>query len=90
MRLIGKILINAGFVIAVTILQPALSQEKLAPGAPYSLDEAVALVKRTTGGRILRADTLRRNDRTIHRIRIITPDGRVRTINVDSLTGVQK
>ncbi len=54
-------------------------------GAPISafgqsLDEAVRRVERETGGRILSAETIRAGEREIHRIKVLTPDGRVRVI----------
>lgn len=55
----------------------------LGPAAPargQSLEESVRRVERETGGRILSAETLRAGDREIHRIKVLTPDGRVRVI----------
>ncbi|GIX32297.1 MAG: hypothetical protein KatS3mg125_0253 [Lysobacterales bacterium] len=50
------------------------------PALGQSLDESVRRVERETGGRILSAETLRAGDREIHRIKVLTPDGRVRVI----------
>lgn len=50
------------------------------PARGQSLDESVRRVERETGGRILAAETLRAGDREIHRIKVLTPDGRVRII----------
>ena len=52
-----------------------------------SLDEAVRRVREQSGGRVLRAETRRENGRTVHRIRVLSPDGRVRTWTVDAETG---
>ena len=53
-----------------------------------SLDAAVALVRERFGGRVIRAETRRRNDgRTIHEIRLLLDNGRVRTVLVDAESG---
>lgn len=57
------------------------------PVARVSLDEAVAKVRRRYEGKILRAETRVRDGRAIHHIKLLTPDGRVRTIRVDAETG---
>ena len=48
-----------------------------------SLDQAVAKVRRTFGGRILKAET-RGN---VHYIKVVMDNGRVRTVRVDGNTG---
>ncbi|MDH3977378.1 MAG: hypothetical protein OEU86_02595 [Gammaproteobacteria bacterium] len=55
--------------------------------AGMTLDEAVVMVKLRTGGRILRAETRERNGRRIHRIRVLTEDGHVRTFVIDAERG---
>lgn len=68
----------------------------LAPDAPryralaregVSLDEAASMVRRQTGGRIIKASSRRSNGRTVHYIRVLTRDGRVFTVRVDAATG---
>jgi hypothetical protein len=49
-----------------------------------SLDEAVADVQRRTGGRILSAETLEERGRAVHSIRVLTPEGRVRTFELEA------
>jgi hypothetical protein len=51
-----------------------------APACGQSLEESVRRVERETGGRILSAETFRAGEREIHRIKVLTPDGRVRVI----------
>lgn len=48
-----------------------------------SLDEAVARVKRETGGRVLSAEP--RDGR--YRVKVLLPNGAVRVINVDARSG---
>jgi len=58
-----------------------------ARGARISLDQAVSMVLGRYGGKVIRAETRTRNGRTIHSIKLLTDDGRVRTVQVDGETG---
>ncbi len=49
-----------------------------------SLDEAVEQVRRRTGGRILNAQTVKQNGTRIHRIKVLTPDNRVRILRIEA------
>jgi len=49
-----------------------------------TLNEAVQQVQQQTGGRILSAQTVRQGGRSVHRIKVLTPSGRVRVIIVDA------
>ena len=42
-----------------------------------SLDQAAEKVRRQTGGRILSAETVNKNGRPVHRIKVLTPDHKV-------------
>ena len=90
MRLARKIVIGIGFALAATLCEPVLSQRQPLPRPPYSLDEAVALVKEKVGGRVIRAQTVQRHGRTVHEVRVFTDDGRVRTIDVDARNGIER
>lgn len=52
-----------------------------------SLAQATRMVREQSGGQVLRAETKRDKGRTVHRIRVLTEDGRVRTFTVDAETG---
>jgi uncharacterized iron-regulated membrane protein len=52
-----------------------------------SLDQAVRMVRERSGGQVLRAETQRQNGRVVHRIRVLSDDGRVRNYSVDAQTG---
>lgn len=52
-----------------------------------SLAQATRMVQERTGGQVLRAETKRDKGRAVHRIRVLTEDGRVRTVHVDAETG---
>jgi uncharacterized membrane protein YkoI len=54
------------------------------PQQGMSLNAAVAQVQRETGGRILSAETVNQGGHRVHRIKVLTPDKRVRIINVDA------
>lgn len=64
------------------LAQPALSRERMG-----SLQEAIEEVQRETGGRVLSADTVRAGPRELYRIKVLTPDGRVRVITKSSRSG---
>ena len=52
--------------------------------APMTLEEAVAKVQQDTGGKILSADPRKFGRRTEYRIKVLTPEGHVRTISISS------
>lgn len=58
-----------------------------AGGAQLSLDQAVARVRAETGGKVVSARTIQKGGRRLHQIRILTPNGRVKNINVDAQQG---
>jgi hypothetical protein len=85
-------------LVLVLVLAPAAGQAAPPPAAHHdlpllaqangvSLDQAVAQVRRRTGGRVLSAETQMSNGVPIHHIRVLTSDQRVRTIRVDGRTG---
>jgi uncharacterized membrane protein YkoI len=52
-----------------------------------SLDEAVSRVRRQSDGRILSAETVRRDGRRVYRIKVLSQDGRVSRVDIDADTG---
>lgn len=52
-----------------------------------SLDEAVAQARRRHDGKVLSAETTRVDGRKVHRIKILTHDGRVKRYQVDAGEG---
>lgn len=63
------------------LAQPA---HHYAASGGVSLDEAVSRVRRQTNGKILSADTVRIDGRSVHIIKVLTPDGRVKRIRVNA------
>jgi uncharacterized membrane protein YkoI len=58
--------------------------------AAISKDEAVAMVRARTGGKVLRAERGSNQGRAVYRIRVLTPEGRVREYRVDAVTGAME
>ena len=78
---------GGGVVLPVTPAgaQPLLQLVQASNG--IGLAEATRMVRDHTNGQVLRAETKRDKGRTVHRIRVLTDDGRVRTWHVDAETG---
>jgi len=51
-------------------------------GGGKSLSEAVEQVRRQTNGRILSAETKVKGNREVHHIKVLTDDGKVKTVKV--------
>ena len=52
-----------------------------------SLDEAIARARREADGTVISAETVRQGDRSVHRIKILTRDGRVKRLQYDAASG---
>ena len=61
---------------------PAYSEKK-----GISLDEAIARARQQSDGKILSAETVRDGGRNVHRIKILTSDGRVKRMQYDAASG---
>lgn len=66
--------------------RPATENTAARPEA-ISKDEAVAMVRARTGGKVVRAERSSQQGRTVYRIRVLTAEGRVREYRVDAATG---
>lgn len=58
-----------------------------ASGRADNLQDAIAQVQRETGGRVLSADAVPAGAGELYRIKVLTPDGRVRVITKTSRVG---
>jgi hypothetical protein len=56
-------------------------------GRGISLDEAVSRARRQSNGKILSAETVQVDGRRVHRIKILTRDGRVTRMEIDADSG---
>ena len=54
------------------------------PGHPASLEQAVKQVQHETRGHILAADTFPRGKTNVYRIKVLTPQGQVRVVQMHS------
>ena len=83
------LLLAAGPVIAAPFHHSPLqiAQRDNAGNGGISLDEAVAKARRHNEGKVLSAETIRVDGRKVHRIKILTQDGRVKRTQVDARTG---
>ena len=63
------------------------AQPASAEGRGISLDEAVSRARRQSDGKILSAETVRVDGRRVHRIKILTSQGRVKHVQIDADTG---
>lgn len=60
----------------------------LAPAwADTSRDDAAAAALRVANGRVLAVDRAQSGDRAVWRVKVVTPDGEVRVIVIDLVTG---
>lgn len=64
------------------LAHPAYSEKQ-----GISLDEAIARARRQSDGKILSAETVRDGGRNVHRIKILTGDGRVKRMQYDAASG---
>lgn len=76
-----KLLVALLIALATAGAGPALAQ-----GAD-SLQDAVERVQRETSGKILSAETVRIGRQKMYRIKVLTPDGRVRVVQVPAAGG---
>ena len=56
----------------------------LAAGEKISLNQAAAQVQQRTKGRILSAETISRDGKAVHRIKVLMPNGNVKIVHVDA------
>jgi uncharacterized membrane protein YkoI len=82
-------LLTTGPVLASSSYYPRMliAQRGHADNGGISLDEAVAKARRHNEGKVLSAETIRVDGRKVHRIKILTQDGRVKRTRIDARTG---
>ncbi len=56
---------------------------RVAQGNCTTLSQAIEQVRRRTGGRVVSADTRVQGGREVHLIKVLTPDGKVKTHKVN-------
>lgn len=69
-------------LVSVASWTPAVAQER-SEGPHSRLPESVRRVERETGGKVLQVRPIQRGDREIYRMKVLTPDGRVKIMQDD-------
>lgn len=64
-----------------------VQQRQERPPGPANLEEAIEIVLERYGGQATRSETVVREGRRVHEIRVLGEDGSVRTVRVDPETG---
>jgi len=64
-----------------------IAQNGHAGNGTISLDQAVSQARQQHKGKVLSADTITVNGRKVYRIKILTPDGRVKRTQIDARSG---
>ena len=81
------------FLVAAIAVAPATADQRKGGGngsdAPRietksSLTDSVRRVERQTGGEVLSAEPVQRDGRQVNRVKVLTNDGRVRVMQVDT------
>jgi hypothetical protein len=77
-------------LLLAALAGPSLAQqeEREAPPPRFEpsrseLPESVLRAERETGGQVLRAESMQRDGREVYRLKVLTPDGRVRIMRDD-------
>ena len=81
------ILLGVGPVVAGFWFPDVAVDVAQAANGGVSLDEAVSRVRRQGNGKILSAETVRVDGRPVHRIKVLTQDGRVKRLLIDAQSG---
>lgn len=82
-----RLLVTVLFVVLNLVpaaVPTALGAPERAANNGLSLDAAVRQVRQQTGGRILSAETVQRNGKRLHRIKVLLPDGTVRIMTFNA------
>lgn len=81
--------LRAAAVVLLLALTPAFLRaqaglpEPVAQPRDSELPESVLRAERQTGGEVLRAESMQRDGREVYRLKVLTPDGRVRIMRDD-------
>lgn len=87
---ISRVISRVIFLVAPAAVAVALAAALVLPGTAAaqqggaSLEQAVQQVKRQGDVRVLSAETVKVNGRRVHRIKVLTGDGRVKYVRVDA------
>jgi len=74
-------------LLVVGLAGTAARAQELLVRTEMSEDAAVAMVREQTEGKVVRVDRKVEGGAVVYRIRVLSPDGRVREFRVDAATG---
>jgi len=74
-------------LLVVGLSGTAARAQELLVRTEMSEDSAVAMVREQTEGKVVRVDRKVEGGAVVYRIRVLSPDGRVREFRVDAATG---
>lgn len=84
-RAIRMVLAGAVWLCATTAFaRKPPPQPPPTPPRPASLEQAVKQVQHRTGGHILAADTIQHGQAKVYRVKVLTPQGQVRVMQLRS------
>lgn len=78
---------NAAFATGASFAPQDCPTARTVQRGGVSLSQATAIAQSRVPGRVVKAETVMSGDRVIHEIRILSDDGRVRTVRIDARTG---
>ena len=81
----GTKIVRTGWIVCLALCcAPAFAFAEDEPQAQQkpTLHEAIEQVRRQTGGRILSAETVGRGKSQVYRIKVLTPQGSVRVVQI--------
>lgn len=81
----GMLFVLLGLLLAAPVLGKDKRDPQSDQGRP--LRDSVRAVERDTGGEVLRAERVAQDGRNVNRIKVITPEGRVRVYREDARSG---
>jgi uncharacterized membrane protein YkoI len=73
--------------VSVFVQMPDANAQETLVREGLSQDEAVAMVREQTDGKVVRVDRKVEGGSVVYRVRVLTPDGRLREYRVDAATG---
>lgn len=76
-------LVLSALLLSALLASSAVVASDRAEGPHARLPESVRRVERETGGKVLQVRPIQRGDREIYRMKVLTPDGRVKIMQDD-------
>ncbi len=76
-----------GLLLILGLTGTAVRAQESLVRAEVSEDAAVAMVREQTDGKVVRVDRKVEGGAVVYRIRVLSPDGRLREFRVDAATG---